>query len=87
MAYRLGDYIDDHCSHCKRIMDHAVVSMIGDDVVRVRCRTCNYEHKFRKGQSGRKPMSKEEAFQKVLSRLTPGQAPAPSPKPQKRSRK
>lgn len=23
---RLGDYIDDHCSRCKRTTDHAVVA-------------------------------------------------------------
>lgn len=37
---RLGDYIDDYCSRCKRSTDHAVVSMEGEAVQRVRCRTC-----------------------------------------------
>ena len=38
---RLGDYIDDHCSRCKRTTDHAVVAMEGEEVQKVRCRTCN----------------------------------------------
>jgi len=67
---RLGDYIDDYCSHCKRTMDHAVVSMAGDEVQKVRCRTCSYEHKYRGNRTGKKEMTKEEAFQKVLASVT-----------------
>ncbi len=67
---RLGDYIDDHCSRCKRSTDHAVVSMAGEDVLQVRCRTCNSEHKYRHNQSGKKEMTKEEAFQNVLASVT-----------------
>jgi 1-deoxy-D-xylulose 5-phosphate reductoisomerase len=64
---RLGDYIDDHCSRCKRVTDHAIVSMVGEEVAKVRCRTCNNEHKYRHGKSGRKELTKEEAFNKVLA--------------------
>ncbi len=67
---RLGDYIDDHCSRCKRTTDHSVVAMVGEEVVKVMCRTCNSEHKYRHNQSGKKEMTAEEAFQKVLSNVS-----------------
>jgi recombinational DNA repair protein (RecF pathway) len=67
---RLGDYIDDHCSRCKRTTDHAVVSMAGEEVLKVRCRTCSSEHAYRHNQSGKKEMTKEEAFQKVLASVS-----------------
>ncbi len=51
---RLGDYVDDYCSRCKRTTDHAVVSMAADEVQKVRCRTCSYEHKYRRNQTGKK---------------------------------
>jgi hypothetical protein len=70
MTMRLGDYIDDHCSRCKRTTDHAVVAMTGEEILRVRCRTCNAEHKYRHNQTGKKEMTKEEAFQKVLAGVT-----------------
>ena len=73
---RLGDYIDDYCSRCKLVTDHAVVSMVGEEVAKVRCRTCNNEHKYRKGKTGRKEMSKEEAFQKVLASVMGAQSGA-----------
>jgi hypothetical protein len=84
---RLGDYIDDHCSRCKRSTDHAVVSMDGDEVLKVRCRTCGSEHKYRHNQTGKKEMTKEEAFQKVLASVT-GQigADAAGTKPAKKKR-
>jgi hypothetical protein len=66
---RLGDYIDDRCSRCKRITDHAVVSMVGEEVVKVMCRTCNGEHKYR-GTKAKKVMTKEEAFNSVLAKIT-----------------
>ena len=67
---RLGDYVDDYCSRCKRTTDHAVVSMEGEEVQKVRCRTCSYEHKYRHNKTGKKELTKEEAFQKVLASVT-----------------
>jgi Zn ribbon nucleic-acid-binding protein len=82
---RLGDYIDDHCSRCKRTMDHAIVSMDGDEVQKVRCRTCGHEHKFKPQRTGKKEMTREEAFQKVLASVT-GQMGGADPKPVKKKR-
>ena len=50
MAVRLGDIIDDHCSRCHMIMDHSVVAIVGEEVKRVRCRTCNNEHDYKHGE-------------------------------------
>lgn len=66
---RIGDYIDDRCSRCKRITDHTVVSMVGEEVVKVMCRTCNSEHKYR-GEKAKKEMTKEEAFNAVLAKIS-----------------
>jgi transposase-like protein len=82
---RLGDYIDDHCSRCKRTTDHAVVAMDGEEVQKVRCRTCNNEHKYRHNKSGKKELTKEEAFQKVLASFT-GQLGGPGETPKKGSK-
>jgi len=67
---RLGDDIDDYCSRCKLSSTHAVVSMLGEDVQKVRCRTCNHEHNYRKNKGGRGPMSKKEAFDQVMASVT-----------------
>lgn len=67
---RLGDDIDDYCSRCQRTTDHSVVTMSSEEVERTRCRTCSYEHKYRKNRGGRKEMSAQEAFQKVLASVS-----------------
>lgn len=64
---RLGDTVDDHCSRCKRTMDHSVVAVLNDEPVKVVCRTCNFEHKYRGNKTGKKELTKEEAFNKLLA--------------------
>jgi hypothetical protein len=47
METRLGDIIDDFCIKCKRIMNHAVVSILDGKPAKVRCRTCYNDHDYR----------------------------------------
>ena len=80
---RLGDDIDDYCSSCQRTTDHSIVVMMGEEVGKTRCRTCGSEHKYRKNKGGRKEMTAQEAFQKVLSSVS-GQMQEETKKPKKR---
>jgi len=82
---RLGDTIDD-CSRSKRTTDHAIVAMTGDDVAKGVCRICNSEHKYRHNKTGKKEMTAEQAFQKVLASVT-GQMGEPSAEAAKKTRK
>jgi hypothetical protein len=81
---RLGDYIDDHCSRCKRSTDHSVVAMMGEEVLKTRCRTCNNEHKYRHNKSRNKEMTAKEAFDKLLASAT---AQMEEPATEKKGRK
>ena len=47
METRLGDIIDDFCIKCKRVMNHAVVSILDSKPAKVRCRTCYNDHDYR----------------------------------------
>jgi ribosomal protein L44E len=64
---RVGDDIDDYCSRCKRNTEHSVLAMVGEEVKKIRCRTCNHEHNYRPARKVKGEMTKEEAFQKVLA--------------------
>ena len=44
---RLGDILDDYCPRERRVTNHAVVAMIGEDVKQVRCTTCDADHDFK----------------------------------------
>ncbi len=47
MDARLGDVIDDYCIKCKRLTNHAVVSLMEGQPAKVRCRTCYNDHDYR----------------------------------------
>lgn len=44
---RLGDILDDYCPRERRVTNHAVVAMIGDDVKQTRCTTCDADHEYK----------------------------------------
>jgi hypothetical protein len=44
---RLGDILDDYCPRERRITNHAVVAMVGQDVKQTRCTTCDAEHEYK----------------------------------------
>jgi hypothetical protein len=79
---RLGDIIDDYCVKCKRIMNHAVVSMMNGEPAKVRCRTCHSDHDYRHEQAPPPKVDarKQALFNEVLAKVAP---PAPVAEPVK----
>src|ERR1700730_5321781 len=71
-AARLGDDIDDFCVKCKRVMNHAVVSILNDAPAKVRCRTCHSDHDFRNEQAPPPKVDprKPALFNQVLGNVT-----------------
>lgn len=78
---RLGDEIDDYCPRCKLLLNHAVASMMGSDVVKVVCQTCHSEHPYKNGVVPPKKKSGPRAtlMDQVLAKVAPAAAdPAPA---------
>src|SRR3982751_1437366 len=44
---RLGDVLDDYCPRERRVTNHVVVAMIGEDVKQTRCTTCDADHEYK----------------------------------------
>jgi len=78
---RLGDDIDDFCVRCKRVMNHAVVSVMNAEPAKVRCRTCHSDHDFRHEQAPPPKVDPRKAalFAEVLKKVSPGDGVAVSP--------
>jgi hypothetical protein len=72
--FRLGDIIDDHCIKCRRVTNHAIVSLVNADPAKVRCRTCYHDHDYRHEQAppSKKDLKKAELFKEVLAAAVPG---------------
>jgi hypothetical protein len=47
---RLGDVLDDYCPRERRVTNHVVVAMIGDDVKQTRCTTCDADHEYKQAK-------------------------------------
>jgi hypothetical protein len=47
---RLGDLVDDYCPRERRLTNHAIVAIVGDDIKQTRCNTCEAEHVFKGGK-------------------------------------
>lgn len=76
--FRLGDIIDDFCVKCRRLTNHAIVSLVDHDPAKVRCRTCYHDHDYRHEQAppSKKDLKKQELFNEVLSAAAPTPAAA-----------
>jgi hypothetical protein len=84
-SYRLGDLIDDYCMRCRLVLNHAVASMVGDQVVKVICQTCYSEHAYQHGKVvKKKPGGRTTLFDQVLAKVAPSETADPPAAPAKR---
>jgi hypothetical protein len=82
---RLGDLIDDYCPRCRLLLNHAVASMVENQVAKVICQTCLTEHAYLEGKEGKKKKGpRETLFDQVLAKVAPA-APDPEPVVKKKS--
>ena len=44
---RLGDRIDDYCPRERRLTNHVVTVMQGDEITHTRCTACDADHAFK----------------------------------------
>lgn len=79
LAKRLGDLIDDYCPRCRLLLNHAVASMVKEDVAKVICQTCFTEHPYRRGEGGKKklPSPRATLFDQVIANMSAPAAPDP----------
>lgn len=78
---RLGDLVDDYCPRERRLTNHAIVAIVGDEIKQTRCNTCEAEHVFK---GGKVPVRKKKdptaaLYNQVLANVTAGTVVAPPP--------
>jgi hypothetical protein len=84
---RLGDTLDDYCPRERRVTNHAVVAMIGEEVKQTRCTTCDSEHEYKHAKVPRQRRKSETPaalYAQVLSNGPKRVAhePEPAPRPE-----
>ncbi|MDD2318977.1 MAG: hypothetical protein PHO83_02895 [Geobacteraceae bacterium] len=58
-----GDIIEAACTRCRAILNHTIVAMVEDRVVRVECNTCHGVHNYR-GKTEKKTPAATTSAQK-----------------------
>jgi hypothetical protein len=83
---RLGDILDDYCPRERRVTNHAVVAMVGEEIKQTRCTTCDAEHEYKKAKVPAQRKKKQGAtalYDEVLTgmprKLAPVSHAAPPP--------
>ena len=89
---RLGDIIDDYCPRCRLLLNHAVASVVDEEVRKVTCQTCHDEHAYRHGREPKRKKKQQATslFDQVLGNIpsaepSPPASTSPTPPSKKRS--
>jgi hypothetical protein len=90
--FRLGDIIDDYCVKCRRLTNHAIVSVMNREPAKVRCRACYSDHDYRREEvpPSKKDLKKMALFKEVLATVDPAATSnegAAAPKPARKAKK
>ena len=67
-----GQNIDSYCGKCKLNLDHTIMTMDGEAISKVRCKTCGSLHKFKSpldAQKVRKPRAKKGAGEAATTEI------------------
>jgi hypothetical protein len=51
---RLGDVVDDYCPRERRLTNHAIVALVGEEIRQTRCTTCDADHVYKGGRLPRR---------------------------------
>jgi hypothetical protein len=73
---RLGDIIDDFCVKCRRLTNHAIVSLMNGAAAKVRCRTCYSDHDYRNEiapPTKKELLKQKELYEAVLAGVAPAE--------------
>ncbi|MBK6516380.1 MAG: hypothetical protein IPM79_01900 [Polyangiaceae bacterium] len=77
-APRAGGEIDAFCTKCKMDLNHRIVAMVGDDVKRVKCLTCDGEHNYRKPMAERERARAQKEMKRAIHAPKDGSGPSTS---------
>src|SRR5512139_1260886 len=62
-----GDIIEASCTRCRALLNHTIVAMVGEKVVRVECNTCHGTHNYHPVKATKEPVAAKTAQKKVAA--------------------
>lgn len=46
-AHAVGSIVESICGKCNDVMGHTIMAMVGNEIVKVECRVCKSQHRYR----------------------------------------
>ena len=62
-----GSTIETLCTRCKRVLNHTIVAMVGEKIVRVECSTCHGVHAYHPVKAPKEPAVSKGAGTKAAA--------------------
>lgn len=53
-----GSIVESRCTRCREVLNHTIVAMVGDQIVRVECNTCHSVHNHHPVKQAKEPAAK-----------------------------
>ena len=72
---RLGDVVDDYCSRCRLLSNHAIAAIVDDVIKQTRCSTCDFEHPYKDCKQPTRRTKKDATsalYKQVLDNVSDG---------------
>src|SRR4051812_33121165 len=73
-----GETVEARCTKCRQVLNHTIVAMVEEKIVRVKCNTCNGMHNYH-------PVAPEKPAKGVAQRKTPTTGGVKKDSPKKNS--
>ncbi|MBI1921663.1 MAG: hypothetical protein HYS23_11365 [Geobacter sp.] len=67
-----GDNIEARCTRCRKVLNHTIVAMVGERVVRVECNTCRGMHNYHEVVAAKTPAIRKTATASVKAKKKSG---------------
>jgi hypothetical protein len=67
--------VDDYCSRCRLLSNHAIAAIVDDVIKQTRCSTCDFEHPYKDGKLPVRRAKKDGTsalYKQVLDNVTDG---------------
>lgn len=74
-----GDIIDARCTRCREVLNHRIVAMVEDKVVRVECNTCGGVHNYYPPPTAKEARASKTAKEPSAARTTAPRASKKDP--------
>jgi len=62
-----GGFVETRCTRCRKLMNHTIVAMVGEQIVRVECNTCHGIHNYHPVKAPKAPKAAKTTEKKAAA--------------------